>query len=70
MADELKNMSLETLLIHADRGCNDAGAAQRHVGHFRDTGHGFFGAGREGGEQWECVFDSLPPIHNVKVAVV
>ena len=26
--------------------------------------------GREGGEEWECVFDALPPIHNVKVAVV
>ena len=26
--------------------------------------------GREGGEEWECVFDSLPPIHCVKVAVV
>jgi photosystem II stability/assembly factor-like uncharacterized protein len=26
--------------------------------------------GREGGEQWDCVFDSLPPIHCVKVAVV
>ena len=26
--------------------------------------------GREGGEQWDCLFDSLPPIHNVKVAVV
>ena len=26
--------------------------------------------GREGGEQWECLFDSLPPINNVKVAVV
>jgi hypothetical protein len=26
--------------------------------------------GRDGGEKWECVFDSLPPIHNVKVAVV
>lgn len=26
--------------------------------------------GREGGEKWECVFDSLPPIHCVKVAVV
>jgi photosystem II stability/assembly factor-like uncharacterized protein len=26
--------------------------------------------GREGGEQWECLFDALPPIHNVKVAVV
>jgi len=25
--------------------------------------------GREGGEEWECVFDSLPPIHCVKVAV-
>jgi hypothetical protein len=25
--------------------------------------------GREGGEEWECVFDALPPIHNVKVAV-
>jgi len=26
--------------------------------------------GREGGEAWECLFDSLPPIHCVKVAVV
>lgn len=26
--------------------------------------------GREGGEKWECLFDSLPPINNVKVAVV
>ncbi len=25
--------------------------------------------GREGGEQWDCLFDSLPPIHNVKVAI-
>ena len=26
--------------------------------------------GRDGGEEWRCVFDSLPPIHCVKVAVV
>ena len=26
--------------------------------------------GREGGESFECLFDSLPPIHNVKVGVV
>ena len=26
--------------------------------------------GREGGERWECLFDALPPIHCVKVAVV
>jgi len=26
--------------------------------------------GRDGGEEWECVFDSLPPINCVKVAVV
>src|SRR5204862_47327 len=25
--------------------------------------------GRDGGEEWECLYDSLPPIHNVKVAV-
>ena len=25
--------------------------------------------GREGGEEWTCLFDSLPPIHCVKVAV-
>jgi hypothetical protein len=25
--------------------------------------------GRDGGEKWECLFDSLPPVHNVKVAV-
>jgi hypothetical protein len=26
--------------------------------------------GREGGERWECLFDALPPIHCVKVAIV
>jgi len=26
--------------------------------------------GREGGEQWDCLFDTLPPINCVKVAVV
>jgi len=26
--------------------------------------------GREGGEKWECLFDALPPINCVKVAVV
>ncbi len=26
--------------------------------------------GRDGGDEWECLFDSLPPIHCVKVAVV
>ena len=26
--------------------------------------------GHEGGEKWSCLFESLPPIHNVKVAVV
>jgi len=26
--------------------------------------------GRNGGEDWECLFDSLPPIHCVKAAVV
>jgi photosystem II stability/assembly factor-like uncharacterized protein len=26
--------------------------------------------GREGGERWDCLFDALPPIHNIKVAVV
>jgi hypothetical protein len=26
--------------------------------------------GREGGDAFECLFDSLPPVHNVKVAVV
>ena len=26
--------------------------------------------GREGGEDWSCLFDSLLPIHSVKVAVV
>jgi hypothetical protein len=26
--------------------------------------------GRDGGERFDCLFDSLPPVHNVKVAVV
>lgn len=25
---------------------------------------------RDGGESWECLFDSLPPVHCVKVAIV
>jgi hypothetical protein len=26
--------------------------------------------GRDGGEEWSCLFGALPPIHCVKVAVV
>ena len=26
--------------------------------------------GRDGGEDWSCLFDALPPVHSVKVAVV
>lgn len=26
--------------------------------------------GRDGGEEWSCLFDALPPINGVKVAVV
>ena len=26
--------------------------------------------GRDGGEQFECLFDALPPVHCVKAAVV
>ena len=26
--------------------------------------------GRDAGDEWSCLFDSLPPIHCVKVAVV
>ena len=26
--------------------------------------------GKDGGEKWSCLFDSLPPVNNVKVAVV
>ena len=26
--------------------------------------------GRDGGEKWDCLFDALPPINCVKVAVV
>ena len=26
--------------------------------------------GRDGGEKWSCLFEALPPINNVKVAVV
>ena len=34
------------------------------------TTTGQFWMGRDGGEDWSCLFDSLPPIHCVKVAVV
>jgi hypothetical protein len=26
--------------------------------------------GHDGGEEWKCVFDSLPPIYSVKVATI
>jgi hypothetical protein len=26
--------------------------------------------GHDGGEEWTCLFDSLPPVHCVKVSVV
>ena len=35
-----------------------------------DATTGQLWTGREGGEQGGCLFDSLPPIHNVKVATV
>ena len=34
------------------------------------TTNGQVWIGRDGGEEWECLFDSLPPINCVKVAVV
>ena len=44
---------------------DDAKSPALYVG----TTTGQLWMGRDGGEQWECLFDSLPPIHNVKVAV-
>jgi hypothetical protein len=44
----------------------DASARRLSVG----TTTGQLWIGKDGGEDWSCVFDSLPPIHNVKVAVV
>ena len=37
--------------------------------HYFGTTTGQLWIGREGGESWECLFDSLPPIHSVKVAI-
>jgi len=37
---------------------------------FFGTTTGQLWIGRDGGEKWECLFDALPPIHCVKVAVV
>ena len=37
---------------------------------FFGTTTGQLWIGRDGGEQWECLFDSLPPIYCVKVAVI
>ena len=45
---------------------DEAGAPALYVG----TTTGQLWIGREGGEQWDCLFPSLPPIHVVKVAVV
>jgi photosystem II stability/assembly factor-like uncharacterized protein len=45
---------------------DDAGSPAVYFG----TTTGQFWIGRNGGEDWSCVFDSLPPIHCVKVAIV
>jgi photosystem II stability/assembly factor-like uncharacterized protein len=45
---------------------DDAATPAVYVG----TTTGQLWIGRDGGERFECLFDSLPPIHNVKVAVV
>ena len=37
---------------------------------FFGTTTGQLWIGRDGGERWDCLFDALPPIHCVKVAVV
>jgi photosystem II stability/assembly factor-like uncharacterized protein len=34
------------------------------------TTNGQLWMGREGGERWDCLFDALPPVYNVKVAVI
>jgi hypothetical protein len=41
----------------------------KHPAVYFGTTTGQLWIGREGGEEWECLFDALPPIHNVKVAV-
>lgn len=45
---------------------DDLGAPALYMG----TTTGQLWIGREGGEAWSCLFDSLPPINCVKVAVV
>jgi photosystem II stability/assembly factor-like uncharacterized protein len=37
---------------------------------YMGTTTGQLWVGRDGGEEWNCLFDSLPPINCVKVAVV
>jgi hypothetical protein len=43
---------------------------ERGLSVLRSTTTGQLWMGRDGGEEWSCLFDSLPPIYNVKVAVV
>jgi photosystem II stability/assembly factor-like uncharacterized protein len=45
---------------------DDVGASALYFG----TTTGQLWMGREGGENWSCLFESLPPIHCVKVAVM
>ncbi|HZL99116.1 MAG TPA: sialidase family protein [Planctomycetota bacterium] len=51
------------------RDAMDADACKSPALYFGTT-TGQLWIGRDGGEQWECLYDSLPPIHCVKVAVV
>ena len=41
---------------------------QRSPALYFGTTTGQLWIGRDGGEAWECLFDSLPPINCVKVA--
>jgi len=51
------------------RDAMDADALKSPALYFGTT-TGQLWIGRDGGEEWECLFDSLPPISCVKVAVV
>ena len=56
-------------LLHVLRDAMDIDRLEAPALYFGTT-TGQLWIGRDGGEQWDCLFDSLPPIHCVKVAVV
>ena len=64
-----KGLPKKESFFTVQRDCMDIDELKTPALYFGTT-TGQLWMGRDGGEEWTCLFDSLPPIHCVKVAVV